>query len=465
MIELSDMASRSSKSNPKDSRDSGEPQFPDAETVTETFEEVASDPTQQGFVENFTYEASAGRNTSGELFSPGGSSVSPTISRRQRRRRLHNAAEDSSEVASTPQFEISSDSSSKKSSGDSLEQETGSTHATKTPAITKRVRRGLPSSTLSLALHVVILLALSFSTLALPREEEDLQLVATSAPYESIEEFQEVEIDPNEDLESLDEQLSAELADPGESMLGDLSAESALAEVTGDTALTSDISGDTGELFGDLGSGESDHGDGAATASFFGTKVEGKRIVFVLDNSGDMQGGRLETVINELIGSVEAMTSRQRFYVIFHSDTVYPLFYPQPATEFVLATDRNKEILKTWLETVELCYGDSVDKAVVAAASIRPDVVYLLSNGIMSDKKFEFLQSGGDGSFPIHTVGVGMGKSTAARIKLQEIAESNGGTFREAEIAAEMKELAREKARPYNNKGPGQVWGINVKAR
>src|SRR5690606_36468098 len=112
------------------------------------------------------------------------------------------------------------------------------------------------------------------------------------------------------------------------------------------------------------------------SASFFGTKVDGRRILYVLDNSGGMRKGGLETLAEELMRSVESLSPQQEFYVIFYSDMVYPLFHPRPVERFVPANERFKKRLKVWLDSVELSVGNTVDQAILAASMIRPDVVY-----------------------------------------------------------------------------------------
>ena len=101
--------------------------------------------------------------------------------------------------------------------------------------------------------------------------------------------------------------------------------------------------------------------------AFFGSKVSAVDYVFVIDNSNSMTKGRFETALNELLKAVAQLTARQRFYVIFYSDTAYPLFHPKPATDLVNATSRNKQRLKSWLETVQLCLKTNGKEAISAA--------------------------------------------------------------------------------------------------
>jgi hypothetical protein len=336
---------------------------------------------------------------------------------------------------------------------------------------------------LSCVVHGVMAVALSLVTIAQiqPRAEMDLVM----AP-EAIEDLQLADrvLDPadaaGDQLGGLVNETAAAVVDPGTPTLGMDAGSGIVGELTDEVALVGGGGGGAdsgppgglggaGGLFGDGTGGLADYGTGlggAATAQFFGTKIEGRRIVFVLDNSGSMQQGRLEAVIAELQRCVESLDENQEFYVAFYSDVAYPLFYPNPAENYIRPTARNKQRLAAWLDTVELCLGDAVVDALAGAISIEPDTVFLLSDGrIQGEKKMAFLLGAGGGEFPIHTVGVGLSAgATTSRENLQQIASANGGDFREAEVPAEMQQLARDKPRPYHNKGPGPVWGRNVKA-
>jgi hypothetical protein len=95
--------------------------------------------------------------------------------------------------------------------------------------------------------------------------------------------------------------------------------------------------GTTGPATG-LGDGNQKRGGGGGSrnagapgaALFFGTKAKGNRFVFVIDNSSSMKGGRLEMALAELVKTVESLTPRQSFYVIFVSDQTYPMFMVNP---------------------------------------------------------------------------------------------------------------------------------------
>jgi len=341
----------------------------------------------------------------------------------------------------------------------------------------RRRRRKSAWWTVSLVVHAVIILGLSLPTLVVMRQQESLDLDSSSNVFEEFEALQDLEI---ELAEQLDTEFVSELLDPEvatftelsgeESLQGDL-VSSDMVPFVNEASLAEDGTlAELSQLFGADGNGMADleTGVGGAAVSFFGTKVEARRILFILDNSGGMRhGGKFEALLSELRKSVDALKAQQEFYVIFYSDTVYPLYYPESAQRFVAATDENREQLGRWLDSVEFCTGNAIDEALAATAVIRPDVVFLLTDGNLftTEKKKAMLLDRGERPYPIHTFGLGVSKNSKVAAGLLEVAEVNGGTFRAIRVSDADRNLAEQKQRPYHNRQPGAVWGIKVGAR
>jgi len=337
-------------------------------------------------------------------------------------------------------------------------------------------RSKTPSWLLSLAIHATALLVLSFLSLASIQKEE-FGLLASAVPQDFIEEIVEIDVAPSVDLESLESELPAELEDPGLASFGELSAESELNDVSEVASLSSNDLGEFGSLFGASGNGLSDLGigPGGATTSFFGTQAKARHIVFVIDNTGSMNYGGLETVVFELMKTVDALDPRQQFYVLFFSDQVYPLFYPQYQPNFVRATEENKRMLRNWLDTVELCTGGvwQLTQSLSMAYELQPDIVYLLCDGrdwdrVRASYKVEAVEilrtTPNPRGIPVHTLGMGC-KTEKDRENLATVARVNSGTFREVKVTPEMIEVARQRNRTYHINGPGEVWGTEVSIR
>ncbi len=93
------------------------------------------------------------------------------------------------------------------------------------------------------------------------------------------------------------------------------------------------------------GGGGSRSGGPSGSALFFGTQTKGDRFVFVVDNSSSMKNGRFEMAISELVKTVEGLTPRQSFYVIFVSDQPYPMFMLNPPSSWFSLSSSDFELL------------------------------------------------------------------------------------------------------------------------
>ncbi len=359
------------------------------------------------------------------------------------------------------------------------------------PAPRTKRKRPARSWALSFTLHGVLFAVLSLFSLqtVLPPE---ISLSFSEPSAEFVEELELFEVDFNEqsavDLEEADAEdvpdALEDLADFSEALQID---ELALAgapgvDDLGDIAPTvGDFAAEAAGLFGADGLAlESDRGRGSGRggpgrrgdggSSFFGAPVGGLRAVFLLDNSGSMQRGRLETVLAELMRTLGQLGPSHEVYVLFFSDDVYPMYYPEPTNEFARPNEQTKERLAAWFETVEFCTGNSAHLAMEAAAELKPEVVFLLSDGDVrttrSGRKLAALLASEGREFVVHTVGMGCQKQEH-REQLAAIAQAHGGTFREVDVAPGMRELALARSRPYHDyrSGPGAVWGLSVPKR
>jgi hypothetical protein len=220
-----------------------------------------------------------------------------------------------------------------------------------------------------------------------------------------------------------------------------LSETALLGPAEAGTILPGGIPAGRGEGNGVHGGGGGGFGDAPGFSTFFGTRSQGDRFVFIVDNSSSMKDGRLEAALAELVRSVEAMGRRQSFYVIFVADQVYPMFFPDRASETALATPENKQRLKNWLGKVQLAGGNNREliKAIDLAAELRPHAVYLLWDGDLRYSEsvrrdvMNHLTSPQPWEFAIHTLG--MGSLTAANEQnLFAIARAHNGTYRRIDV-------------------------------
>ncbi|MEM8667325.1 MAG: VWA domain-containing protein [Planctomycetota bacterium] len=311
--------------------------------------------------------------------------------------------------------------------------------------------RQMRGTGISVVVHVAVLMILA--SLILNTDSGPKGLLLTAAP-ETNAIVEEVIIEPS----------PLEISEPTENIEAAAAAESepAKIEVIETPDFAGAIKGDAIKppaLPGDAGSGRS---RSIKRASFFGKRVAAVNYVFVIDNSNSMTGGRFETALNELMIAVNQLTPRQRFYVLFYSDTAYPMFHPSPAQQLVPATPRNKQRLSQWLTTVELCNRTNGREAITAAFALKPDVIFVLGDGAFTDNAADHFAANPQSKIPLHTLGMEVKAKDAD--SFERLAKANGGTYKDVGVAPGARELFRMNPRP-RNKVPGKVWGLKLKPR
>ncbi len=326
------------------------------------------------------------------------------------------------------------------------------------------VLRRIPAWLVSLVVHLALLLALALGKFTEDKHSRGVLVTAEAAEEtdEFVENMVEVELDAPLPVEFTSAAGDATIAEVGVVALGDLTmaAELDAPDGWGELSLPETTLDEIGAMFGKKGSGMVDIGDGLkASASFFGARSRGEKFVFVVDNSNSMTRGRFETAMLELSRTVDGMTPTQQFYVILFSDTAYRMFHPDPAPGLVPATERNKQRLKYWLSTVQLCLHTQGREAVTAALAMNPDVIYILGDGVFTDDTTELLTATHSRRIPIHTLG--MEVEPRGETQLRAIAQANQGTYREVGALPLAQQMARNQPLP-RNRARGSVWGLKL---
>jgi len=342
--------------------------------------------------------------------------------------------------------------------------------AAKGRAAPKRGRKRLsPAWWVSLALHAAVLAVLAPMTYVILTNEsvplfasmydvEPSQLDPGITPVEMVAEeeltIQEASFD--DASQPLAESLSHDLTPLAAAVNDFTPTPGQLNNLPTDLGTLMAGDGD-GEAAGGRRGGDADMVGAMGRTSFFGTPARANRVVFLVDNSGSMKQGRMETTLYELARSVEALGEKQEFYVVFYSDRAYPMLYPNSVMEPLAATNENKQRLYDWLQTVELCNGGALLKAMEIAESLQPHVVYILSDGdITGTTTMQRLTQTNERPFAIHTLGMGVAKPQDAQ-NLAAIAQANRGTFQMVRPLPAAVQSA--KLRPIRSNPRGVAWG------
>ncbi|MFO0820541.1 MAG: VWA domain-containing protein [Pirellulales bacterium] len=172
-------------------------------------------------------------------------------------------------------------------------------------------------------------------------------------------------------------------------------------------------------------------------AEFFGVSATGSTFVFIVDCSRSMIGPRFEAAKRELLYAVRRLSPTQRFYVIFFDGMTKPMRIngeiPHNAAP-VLATHANLDQLEAWVHSVPNGPWTNPSGAVELALDLRPDAIYLLSDGDFTDhgatRKTLSRRNLDEQRRPrvaVHTIGL---HSRDGEATLRALAKTHGGEYR-----------------------------------
>jgi hypothetical protein len=200
------------------------------------------------------------------------------------------------------------------------------------------------------------------------------------------------------------------------------------------------------------GAGEGEGvGDGKGLG-FFGRRITGQRVVYVVDCSQSMNHphpgpgkNRLGRVKLELINSVRALAATQKFFIVFFNDR--PL--PMPTDRLVEANDATKLKYLRWMVDVKADGHTDPALALLMALKLNPDTIYFLTDGDFRPTIVREVAVSNRKGVKIHTVGFTQDRGEKL---LRTIAEQNGGTYHyvppdesPAELVAEAPNVAGER--------------------
>ncbi|MGC8640124.1 MAG: vWA domain-containing protein [Isosphaeraceae bacterium] len=159
-------------------------------------------------------------------------------------------------------------------------------------------------------------------------------------------------------------------------------------------------------------------------ASFFGIRARGQFFIYVVDQSGSMlNDDRLIRAKIELRRSVFALQPPQRFEVIFYNEEATPM----PGGPMSRPADPlNKNQLNSWLRLIGADGETEPRAALKLAIALRPDAIFLLSDGEYPDGTVEAVARANRAKVPIHCVDLSGGE---AGDHLRRIARDSGGQY------------------------------------
>ena len=199
-----------------------------------------------------------------------------------------------------------------------------------------------------------------------------------------------------------------------------------------------------------FGAGDGD-GDGGGGSSFFGTARPGKRAVYIVDFSLSMTsdvikgGTRIEALKKELVRSINALSAKMNFTVIFFSHNAWSIDAPGanpadfgwnglgkiPEVNWYPAMPKIKDEFLAKVKAMQAQGNTSWYPPLKMAFAMKPvpDTVYLLSDGEPRDydQVLNEIDEINPHKVPVDTIAFEL-PGTPARY-MMEIAKATGGKF------------------------------------
>ncbi|MFK8113831.1 MAG: hypothetical protein AB8B91_16640 [Rubripirellula sp.] len=296
-------------------------------------------------------------------------------------------------------------------------------------------RRARPAAWLASAIaHVLILMVLGLIGLQTQRPKDQVALSGSTAEANevSMETFEiessEPETEPNEQTPS---ETEYEISPIGELAVTEFKLDAPPAPPSPAAQAISSATMKSSAAM-------SLKSDSKAKIQFCGVEGGGNHFVYLVDSSASMGDG-FESARAELLSSIEILKPDQRFYVVFFdadSDFMRLQDVNKDETRSVYATKENKQKLRRWAMRISMDRGKAPYEPLRFALNLKPDVVFLLSDGEFPQGIEDLLTEENlvknlfGESHPIsiiHTIGY---HSKEGESRMRRIAAKNKGQYR-----------------------------------
>ncbi|KLU01471.1 putative transmembrane protein [Rhodopirellula islandica] len=300
-------------------------------------------------------------------------------------------------------------------------------------------RRRKPVAVIASAIvHVVLLFILAAFTLnnARPKDQMAFSASATSENEESaMETFSIESSEPvTEPTQSQPDETQYDVSEMGEMPIVDITstAMDSVATAAANLSSLSSSSSAASQAMQKLSS------DANSQMEFCGVEGGGNHFVYLVDSSGSM-GDAFTSARSALLQSIDMLTEKQRFYVVFFDaecDYMQLSGSPTPESRSAYATPNNKQQLRNWAMRVSMDRGKAPYEPLRFALELKPDVIFLLSDGefpqgiedlLTEENRSTNLFGDTDPISIVHTISY---HSREGESRMRRIAEKNFGQYR-----------------------------------
>ncbi|WDQ17998.1 vWA domain-containing protein [Rhodopirellula sp. P2] len=300
-------------------------------------------------------------------------------------------------------------------------------------------RRRQPVAVIASAIvHLVLLFLLAAFTLnnARPKDQMAFSASATSENEETaMETFSIESSEPvTEPTSSQPDETQYDVSEMGEMPIVDITstAMDSVAAAASNLSSLSSSSSAASQAMQKLSS------DANSQMEFCGVEGGGNHFVYLVDSSGSM-GDAFTSARSALLQSIDMLTEKQRFYVVFFDaecDYMQLSGSAAPESRSAYATANNKQQLRNWAMRVSMDRGKAPYEPLRFALELKPDVIFLLSDGefpqgiedlLTEENRSTNLFGDTDPISIVHTISY---HSREGESRMRRIAEKNFGQYR-----------------------------------
>jgi Ca-activated chloride channel family protein len=120
--------------------------------------------------------------------------------------------------------------------------------------------------------------------------------------------------------------------------------------------------------------------DKYAKVSVFGVEGKGNKFVYVFDRSSSMEGPPLAAAKRQLIESLKSLEAVHQFHIIFFNQRMKSLDITGGGGRIAFASDRNKQLAANFIGGISADGGTDRFPALKQAFAFQPDVIFFLSD-------------------------------------------------------------------------------------
>ncbi len=164
--------------------------------------------------------------------------------------------------------------------------------------------------------------------------------------------------------------------------------------------------------------------------SFFKLEAKATTVVFLVDASGSMAGHRFERAQSELGRAIGELNPYQSFAIAFFNEQF--IFMPitgnkRPVLSKAKSEAKSKAI--GLMQAVRAFAGTNPEPAIIAAAELKPQVIFLLTDGEFQPLSTQTFRLLSENQIQVFTIGFDSAQTSGT---LENISAQTGGKFRAA---------------------------------